>query len=128
MDAFAWSVIGSVAGVLGAAAAIVFGLIPLLRERQRREIPPVPAEAVVTGGDDVPVVVGELPQEPVAFQPRAELLAGLEDGGLPGRVVVVRAVTGMRGTAGGAVGRRSPQDHDPRRRAGRCPRRGQAGR
>jgi len=33
VDAFAWSVIGSVAGVLGAAAAIVFGLIPLLRER-----------------------------------------------------------------------------------------------
>jgi tetratricopeptide (TPR) repeat protein len=43
------------------------------------------------------VVVGEVPQEPVAFQPRAELLAGLEDARPGARVVVVRAVTGMRG-------------------------------
>ena len=48
----------------------------------------------VAGG---PVVVGEVPQEPVAFQPRAGLLAGLEVAGPDGRVVVVRAVTGMRG-------------------------------
>jgi hypothetical protein len=33
----------------------------------------------------------------MAFQPRADLLAGLEEGGLGARVVVVRAVTGMRG-------------------------------
>ena len=102
MDAFAWGVIGSVAGVVGAAAVIVFGLIPLLRERQhRKEVPPVPGgaedRAAATGGDDVPVVVGEIPQEPVAFQPRAGLLAALEDRGLSGRVAVVRAVTGMRG-------------------------------
>jgi hypothetical protein len=32
VDAFAWGVIGSVAGVVGAVAAIVFGLIPLLRD------------------------------------------------------------------------------------------------
>lgn len=31
MDAFAWGVVGSVAGVVGAAAAIVFGLVPLLQ-------------------------------------------------------------------------------------------------
>ena len=37
MDAFAWGVIGAVSGVVGAAAAIVFGLIPLLRERQERK-------------------------------------------------------------------------------------------
>jgi hypothetical protein len=102
VDAFAWGVIGSVAGVVGAAAAVVFGLVPLLRDRKgRKEIAPVPGGAergaASASGGDVPAVAGEIPQEPVAFQPRAGLLAGLEDGGLPGRVAVVRAVTGMRG-------------------------------
>jgi sugar lactone lactonase YvrE len=46
MDAFAWTVIGSVAAVVGTVAAIVFGLIPLLRERQgRTEVSSVVGEA-----------------------------------------------------------------------------------
>ncbi len=51
--------------------------------------------------DQVPgvMVVGDIPQEPAGFQPRADLLAAL-DAPLPGpggRVQVVHAVTGMRG-------------------------------
>jgi tetratricopeptide (TPR) repeat protein len=102
VDAFGWGVVGSVAGVVGAAAAVVFGLLPLLRERRERQVLPVPSAAeggapVAGGGGDVPVVVGEIPQEPVACQPRARLLAGLDGGSPGGRVAVVRAVTGMRG-------------------------------
>jgi tetratricopeptide (TPR) repeat protein len=96
VDAFAWGVVGSVGGVVGAAAAVVFGLLPLLRERrERKEIPPVPAAAA--GGSVDGLVVGEVPQEPVAFRSRAGLLAGLDDGDPGGRVAVARAVTGMRG-------------------------------
>jgi hypothetical protein len=42
-----------------------------------------------------PVLVGDVPQQPPGFQPRAALLAALDEAS-PG-VVVVRAVTGMRG-------------------------------
>ena len=44
-----------------------------------------------------PVIVGEIPQEPLAYQPRADLMAALDAPGSAPRVVVVRAVTGMRG-------------------------------
>ena len=87
-------------GAVGTVAAIVFGTIHLLREsRERKKAAHKPAGvesgAAAKGFREVPVVVGQIPQQPVAFQPRIGLLAGL-DGNLPGRVVVVRAVTGMR--------------------------------
>ncbi len=47
-------------------------------------------KAVVSG----PVLVGDVPRQPPGFQPRAELLAALDDSG---PVSVVQAVTGMRG-------------------------------
>jgi hypothetical protein len=48
-------------------------------------------------GEDAPVVVGEIPQEPLGFQPRADLLAALDSSGPRARVVLVHAVTGLGG-------------------------------
>ena len=42
-------------------------------------------------------MVGEIPQRPLGFQPRADLLAALDAPGPGSRVVVVHAVTGMGG-------------------------------
>ncbi len=100
MGAFAWAVVGSVAGVVAAAATIVFELIHLLH--RRKQVPQIPAAAEdgsppAGDGEDTPVVVGEIPQEPLGFQPRADLLSALDVPGLGTRVVVVHAVTGMRG-------------------------------
>ena len=99
MDAFAWEVVGSVAGVVAAAAAII-ALIPVLRARKHTPQAPATAgdEALPAGaGEDAPVVVGEIPREPLGFQPRADLLAALDRPQDGSRVVVVHAVTGMRG-------------------------------
>ena len=50
-----------------------------------------------SGVPEQPVVIGEVPQEPPGFQPRADLLAALDTPESKSRVVVVHAVTGMRG-------------------------------
>jgi hypothetical protein len=54
-------------------------------------------EPCLCPGGDAPVVVGEIPQQPLGFQPRADLLAVLDAPGPMSRVVVVQAVTGLRG-------------------------------
>lgn len=109
MDAFAWEVTGSAAGVVAAVAAIIFGVIPLWQGRRdvrRADTEPVepktltghrkPAEGQVSVGQlGEPVIVGEIPQTPPAFQLRGDLTSALAGRG-PGTVLVY-ALTGMRG-------------------------------
>jgi tetratricopeptide (TPR) repeat protein len=46
---------------------------------------------------DRPVIIGEVPQEPPAYQPRADLIAKLDSPGPDGRSAIVRVLTGLRG-------------------------------
>ena len=66
-----------------------------LVERSLRDL--AQARRVSGSGQALPVVVGDIPQEPAGFQPRADLLAELDAPGPRGRVRVVHTVTGMRG-------------------------------
>jgi hypothetical protein len=47
--------------------------------------------------EDALAVVGDIPDEPLGFQRRADLLAALDAAGRSSRLVVVHTVTGMRG-------------------------------
>src|SRR5215469_4436606 len=117
MDAgLAWTIVGSIAGVTAVGTGVMFGVLQLRQGRKSAALP-AGGQAVLPGGGDEqgipfikayiedlhvaspPVtgsfVVGEVPQRAPAFLPRADLLAAL-GANSPG-VVVVRAVTGMRG-------------------------------
>jgi hypothetical protein len=101
VDAFSWEVISSIAGVIAAVAAII-ALFPHSRRHQEIPLPPDQAVTAVTPAYaiiDAPVMVGDIPREPPGFQPRTDLLAALDAPGPEGRVVVVHALTGLRGAA-----------------------------
>ena len=70
-----------------------------LVERSLRELAKARRAGGGSPGGPVPAVVvaGEIPQEPLGFQPRADLLAALDAPGPGPRVQVVQALTGMRG-------------------------------
>ena len=71
-----------------------------LAERSLRELAEQRRRHAGGGGQLGPVpaaVAGEIPQEPLGFQPRADLLAVLDAPGPGSRVRVVHALTGMRG-------------------------------
>ena len=66
-----------------------------LVERSLRELAEASRRRGGGQGGLVPAVVGDIPQEPLGFQPRADLLAALDTPGPGPRVV--HALTGMRG-------------------------------
>ena len=70
-----------------------------LVERSLRELARTRRAGGGSQGGPVPAVVvaGEIPQQPLGFQPRADLLAALDAPGAGSRVQVVQALTGMRG-------------------------------
>jgi hypothetical protein len=107
MDAgLAWTIAGSVAGVIAIPSAVVIGVMQLRQARKDSgAIPPSvfqPGLLAASQPSAPPehaarlVVVGEIPQEPPGWQPRPDPMAALEVPGLGSRIVV-RAVTGMRG-------------------------------
>jgi hypothetical protein len=105
VDVFAWGVVGSVAAVAGVAATILFGVIPLVQARRRARLlrDAKVTDAEIAGGQvgagnyqfnqfietyierqpltAAPaqglVVVGEVPQQAPALQPREDLMEQL---------------------------------------------------
>jgi hypothetical protein len=103
MDAFAWTVVGSVAGVVGAAAAIVFGLVPFLQNRKQRVAAPGAGGHAGSGVAGLPVVF-PAPMLDVEVRGRGEIIEELAGAALvpPGQV---RVLAGLGGSGKSTVGR-----------------------
>ena len=111
MDAtLAWTIVGSAAGVAAVISGVGFGVAQVRQGRAKTGVAgadgplagladayvtnvtgPVAGPASVAGM----VLAGEVPQEPLSFQPREDLLAAIRRS-VPG-MSVVQVVTGMRG-------------------------------
>ena len=85
---------GLVTGAFASPAAL-----GQLVERSLRELARTRRAGGGSRSEPLPTVVvaGEIPQKPLGFQPREDLLAALDAPGAGSRVQVVHALTGMRG-------------------------------
>jgi tetratricopeptide (TPR) repeat protein len=88
VDAFAWAVVGSVAGVAGVVAAVVFGVIPLVQGHRKARLAPAAEgpRVEVSGGQGVQVGAGSSQvNQYIQTYIETQLVPA---GPVPGRVVV----------------------------------------
>ena len=110
VDAIGWAAVGSVAGCLAVVATIAVAVIQSRQAKRSRATADAglplplrvePSEPPASGQPQrtnaVPVVVGDIPQEPAGYQARKDLLAELDQPMRASHAPTVVAVTGMLG-------------------------------